>query len=326
MNIQPRRHSHFEGLHIGSTSSFGCAFPVPNDIEAVNASLASLPSLIDKTFALRGSANTYETNAKSGAIPLRPASTKLAIERLSDVERSRIVRGRHFVFQSLTEGIDLQTAQLRLDGESDKIEDVSLVCQGYDSGKPVNIELRAVLNNPYEDTYEVVTYRDGVEHDSILIDDAAAGEFVHALRETQAGKELPALTKDDGFLDILNGSPDYTHTQTGSYILPGEKDGSLKLERTQRVVKKISHLTFMKLTLESKSSTELFETVRQFRLSFDGNGESAHLSYMVQSLDGGTSAEKRADMFDALSVFLRENPHVLFGALSQSVEDLTKLD
>lgn len=320
-----RRHSHFNELHLGNTSTFNSAFPVDKRRTEVRDALSKLPDIVDTTLMVHEANEYFETNTPNGQIPLQPIATTVAMERIDDSSRKSVMRSRHFVFDALANGLDLKTAQLRVDREGSRIRELSLVCHGFDIKKPAGIELRAVLNDPHEDVYELATYQDDVETDSILLDPDTTRDFIHALREKQAGQELPALTIEAGLLELLEKSQDYSHYQSGDYDISIESALSLKIAREQRIKRGIAKACAINLELQETSFAGTLETVRSFGLDLMRR-PSARLGYMIRSLDENVTPDDRTEMFEQVSVYLRENPEVLFSALMSAVNSLNTLE
>lgn len=319
------RHSHFNALHLGDTSTFSCAFPVDEEKEEIDEALTSLPEIIDTTLMVHSVNEYFETNTPRGHIPLQPTAANVAIERIDDKSRKSIMRSRHFVFDALAGGIDLTTAQLRVDREGSRIRELSLVCHGLDTKTPASIELRAVVNDPYEDVYELATYQNDTETDSILLDPDTTSAFIHALREKQAGEELSETSIESGLLELLEKSQDYSHYQSGLYDISPENARTLKIAREQRVKRGIARASMINLELQETSFTGTIETVRSFSLDITDE-PSAQLSYMIRSLDRMVGPDDRTTMFEEMSVYLRENPEVLFSALTDAATRLASLD
>lgn len=326
MDLNPRKYSHFNGLHLGDTSTFSSTFPIDRGIDSINQNLATLPVLIDSALTIQGAPETFETIAKKGDIPLQPVKTTLSIEKLEDTEARRITKGRHFVFSSITEGASLHSAQLRLDREKSSVEGLFLICHGMIKNEPVSIELRAAINSTHEEAYEIVTYKPGEEDNSYLVDAGVASEFIHALRETQAGHELPSLPKEAGLLELLEKSPHFSHYESGEYDLDGNANLFLRIERDRKIRKGVARTGLLLVELEETSFNDEIETIRQFGVQIKAGRPTAWLNYLVRSLDGKIPGEERASMFEKVSTHLRENPEILFGALQDSTNRLASLE
>jgi hypothetical protein len=318
------RHSHFNALHLGDTSTFSCAFPVDKKQAEIKKAISNLPDAVDTALLVQGADEYFETNTPEGQIPLQPTATSVAMERITDSSRKSVMRSRHFVFDALTSGLDLKTAQLRVDREGSRIRELSLVCHGFDIKTPASIELRAVVNDPHEDVYELATYQNDAEIDSILLDPDTTGDFIHALREKQAGQELPELSIEAGLLELLEKSQDYSHYQSGVYTISTEKAISLKIAREQRIKRQVARACAINLELRETSFAGTLETARSFDL--DLVKPSARLNYIIRSLDEEVSPEDRTAMFEEVSVYLRENPALLFSALTSAAISLNALE
>lgn len=320
MKFKPDQYSHFTAVHVGDTSVFTAGVPIVKDKE-VDHSLKEIPKIVDTVFLTNTVSELFQTNTK-GCIPLQPLKTQLTIEReTTDQHKLDIARSRHFVFRALTGSAELRTATLEFDKTHGRIDSLSLVCDGSENEDPISIELRAVINNPHEDVYEIVTHRPGVDPESMTVDAGVASNFVHALRENQAGSELPELSIEIGLTELIEKSNSYTINQSGSYDINGDKNIQLRVDREQKIQKGIATTCALALELQQTSFIDSLETVRAFSLITKPK-RAAKLDYLIRSLDRNTTPEDRADMFNDISIHLRENPTVLFSALLDAATKL----
>ncbi len=324
----PESHSHFNSLQFNDTSVFSSKFPVLLENEHIrNIVTSQIPSQIDTIFVARGSNESFETVNKDGAIPLRPLSTQLAIESLAG-HKKRIMRSRHFVLEALTDGADLKTAYVQVDRQSGTIQDLSLVIAALDGQKPVSFELRAVINSPTENIYEIARHEDGEEVSSILIDEDAAQKFVHSLRESHGGQDIQDAPLEASLLSLVDASPDVEHFQSDLYDVDGNVNLTLSIERRSRLIEGIARTTSFALLLQETSFNSQGETIRSFNLGYDASKEQeywADLNYLIRAFDADLTHEKRQLIFSKFSVFLREHPEVLFDSLVDAGNKLATL-
>ena len=326
MNIRPKKYDHFDAIHLGDTSTFTSRFPIDKGSSAeVKEALRALPTLTDDIFLIRGASETFETS-RSGSIPLQPHITSIALNREQDPGKKYVTTNRHLIFKSLTDGAELSTAYLQFDREDGNIRDLSLICQGQDSNGDVSVELRAVINDPHENVFEVAYHsaNPAVERDSLLIDEEIASNFVHALRENQAGCEVPNSPIEVGLLELIEKSKHYGSESSGMYFVNGDKNLRLQISREQKIKKGVARTCNLLMQLEETSLSPNLETIRNFTIKIEPD-LSARLDFLVRSLDGKIGPEDRAAMFEELSVHLRNNPDIVISGLADSAARLARL-
>jgi hypothetical protein len=324
---------HFSSLSFGDTSTFSSRFPVNLQLEEIREVTDKIDSEVDAIFMMHGCDEQFETTEKSGAIPLQPLSTRLAMETFdADPAKRRIMRSRHFTLNALTEGAELRTAHVQIGRESGEVKDFSLVVNGRTSTKDtVCYELRAVINDDSgENVYEIAQHTDDGEGDSILIDESAAKDFVHALRELRAAADLENPSLEAGLLSLIDESKSVSHIQTADYDVNGEANLTLSLERTARIVKGFHRTVTFSMLLQETSFNHLAETNRSFFLAYNGDNVAqpyeARLDYLVRAFDETLKHKEREAMFEKLSIFLRENPQILFQSLGEATSRLARLN
>ncbi len=324
----PESCSHFNSVKFNDTSVFTSKFPVPLNNEHIRDVVKSqIPSQIDTLFTLRGSQESFETVSRKGAIPLRPTSTQIVINSLLNHEK-RIMRSRHFVLEALTDGTTLTTAHAQVDRDSGTMQDFSLAIAAMDNQKPVNFELRAVINNPTENVYEVARLEDGHEVNSILIDEDAAQKFVHSLRELHNGQDIESTPLEASLLSLVDTSPDVEHLQHGVYDINGNANLTLSIERRSRIQKGIARTISYALLLQETSFNSQGETIRSFNLGYDDAKDQhywSNLNYLIRAFDPKLTHDKRELIFGDFSVFFREHPEVLFDSLEAATTRLATL-
>jgi len=323
----PDSCQHFHALDLQETSVFSSHFPVSLDQERIRDIIErQVPEEIDTIFMLHGDSESFETIGKEGAVPLQPFSTQLAIDALGTGSKKRIMRSRHLTLEALTDRANLKTAHVQVDRESGVMQDFSLVITAEHHQKPTDFELRAVVNNPTENVYEVARHENGEEVDSVLIDEAAAREFVHALRETHAGRDIESPSLEAGLLSLIDASREVDHLQEGTYDVSGEQNLTLAIMRHQRIQRGLAKTSSLALQLQETSFNSESETVRMFRLDYDQARKpnySAELNYLIRAFDSSLTHEQRKERFKELSVFFRENPALLFESLGSASDQLT---
>jgi len=238
------------------------------------------------------------------------------------------MRSRHFVLEALTDGAPLQTAHIQIDREAGTMQDFSLAIAALEDHKLVNFELRAVINNPTENVYEVARLEDGHEVNSILIDEDAAQKFVHSLREMYVGQDVETTSLETSLLSLMDASPDVEHAQTGVYDVVGNANLTLSIERRRRLQKGVAKTASFALLLQETSFNSQGETIRGFNLGYDSSKEQrywAELNYLIRAFDADLTHDKRKLIFSELSVFLREHPEILFDSLQDAGNQLATL-
>jgi len=323
---------HFIARQFGDTSTFSSRFPVNLQCEAVRETIDEFIPNIDAIFQVRGFEDRFETVGKLGVIALQPLSTHLAMDVPStDIPEKRIMRSRHFTLASLTDGALLRTAQVRAGRKSGQIKDFSLYVNGLKETKNVDYELRAVINDVFdENVYEVAQHTGEGEAGSILIDEAAAKDFVHALREVRVAKEVDNPSLEVGLLRLFDESNLVSHKEAGAYDVNGGVNLTLDVQRTSKLVRGSSIAQKVVMLLQETSFNDRAETIRNFYFAhntlFAKQPYTARLDYLVRAFDETLPHEEREATFEALSIFFRENPEIIFRSLGAACSRLATTD
>ena len=317
--------NYFDSRSFGNISVFSSSFPFPHGNEDAQHMVEGLPYLVDDVFMLRSHSEQLET-AADARIPLQPESTELAIRRM-DPDKRRIVRPRHLILKAAADLAILDTAQAQVDFDGGELSTFSVVSHGRKDYKPVDVEIRGVVNDPvYEDTYEIAVQNEDTAPDTMLVAEDTAKDFVHALVELREGSEVTVPSLEAGLRMMIDYSPDYTRLQMGNFEVSRTETESVhvEVERLSRIKKGLVDTSLLRIQLLEESAWDGMAISSTFALI--GRQKKKSMSYtaeynmLINSSDPNQTHADRESIYQVRSCFLREHPEILFEAIKHALE------